>query len=300
MTDSPPDGKNCRIISLYHFVALSNLDQLQDEILALMRTHSIYGYCKIASEGINANLCGNDAQMKQFMQDFPIEVGDYHTTFASDQVFSHAKVQIKNQIVCIGADADPTRQKGTYVEPENWNNLILQEDVTLIDTRNFYEVCCGTFEGAIDPKTRNFSQFPEFIQQNLDVSKNKKVAMFCTGGIRCEKSTCYLLDQGFEEVYHLKGGIINYLKTIDKEKSKWEGECFVFDHRLAIGHDLESSPTLKHKCEMCHRCLTDEDLNRPEYEQYTSCHYCFPETSEITKSRARKNFVPDLKVEKIM
>jgi UPF0176 protein len=196
-------------------------------------------------------------------------------------------VKLKKEIVTIGVDGvDPNRQAGTYVEAKNWNALIADPDVLLIDTRNDYEVALGTFAGAADPRTSSFGEFPKFVGENLDPARHRKVAMFCTGGIRCEKASSYMQSQGFREVYHLKGGILKYLEEVPKEQSKWQGECFVFDHRVAVGHGLV--PT---ELEMCHGCrmpLDPADKFSELYEEGVSCPKCFASLSEKSKASARE------------
>jgi UPF0176 protein len=181
---------------------------------------------------------------------------------------------------------DPRARVGHYVAPEDWNALIRDPEVAVIDTRNDYEVAIGSFEGAIDPQTKSFGEFPEWWEQNKERFHNKKIAMFCTGGIRCEKSTNYLLGQGVEEVYHLKGGILKYLEEVPEEESTWQGDCFVFDARVSVGHGLREGPH-----ELCHGCrqpILPEDRARPEFEQGVSCHQCFDRTSADDKARFRE------------
>jgi UPF0176 protein len=197
------------------------------------------------------------------------------------------KVRIKREIVTMGQpDVDPRARVGNYVEPEDWNDLIQSEDVVLIDTRNDYEVAIGTFEGAIDPQTESFRDFPAWWEENRERFHNKRVAMFCTGGIRCEKSTNYLLGQGVEDVYHLKGGILRYLEETPQDQSTWQGECFVFDNRVSVGHGLEEGPHIL--CHGCRRPILPEDRTRPEYEEGVSCHLCVEETSDADKARFRE------------
>jgi UPF0176 protein len=184
------------------------------------------------------------------------------------------KVRVKKEIVSMGvADVDPARKSGTYVSPEQWNRLIERDDVRLIDTRNEYEVHMGRFEGAEDPQTQSFREFPSWADTHLDPAKDKHVAMYCTGGIRCEKATAYLLGKGFENVYHLDGGILNYLERVDREESAWRGECFVFDNRVSVDHDLAEGDY--EVCPACRMPLTEEDRVSPEFELHVSCPKCF-------------------------
>ena len=183
-------------------------------------------------------------------------------------------------------DVDPVARVGNYVDPADWNDLISAPDVAVIDTRNDYEVAIGTFEGAVDPQTKSFGEFPEWWEKNKHRFHNKKVAMFCTGGIRCEKSTNYLMGQGVEEVYHLKGGILKYLEEVPQEQSKWDGDCFVFDARVSVGHGLEEGPHIL--CHACRRPIVPEDKTHPAFEQGVSCHQCIDETTEEDKGRFRE------------
>jgi UPF0176 protein len=200
--------------------------------------------------------------------------------------FYRMKVKLKKEIVTLGVPGiSPKMKVGRYVEPEDWNDLILDPETVTIDTRNDYEYEVGTFKGAINPETKTFREFPEWVAQNLDPKKHKKVAMFCTGGIRCEKSTSYLLDQGFEEVYHLKGGVLNYFEEVPHTESTWEGECFVFDNRVTVNHKLE--PGEFDQCHACRRPITEEDKQRPEFVMGVQCHHCMNEHSEAQKERYR-------------
>ena len=201
--------------------------------------------------------------------------------------FGRMKVRLKKEIVTMGQpDVDPQARVGHYVEPAEWNALVRDPDTVVIDTRNDYEVAIGTFEGAVDPGTRSFGEFPAWWQANKDAYRGKRIAMFCTGGIRCEKSTNYLLNQGLNEVYHLKGGILRYLEDMPAEDSTWQGECFVFDNRVSVGHGLEQGP--HDLCHGCRRPILAEDRERPEYEAGVSCHHCIDETSAEDKARFRE------------
>src|SRR5690606_15378493 len=208
-------------------------------------------------------------------------------SYDSDMPFYRSKVKLKKEIVTMGVeDIDPTHIVGTYVKPKDWNALISDPDVTLIDTRNHYEVQIGTFKGAIDPNTTSFREFPEYSKKHLDPAKNKKVAMFCTGGIRCEKSTAYLKQQGFEEVYHLEGGILKYLEEVPEDESLWQGECFVFDNRVTVNHQLQ-----KGHYDQCHACrmpITEEDKQHSHYTPGVSCHHCYDKTNEEQRERFRE------------
>ena len=199
-------------------------------------------------------------------------------------LFFRMKVRLKNEIVTIGlADVDPRQKVGEYVKPKDWNNLISDPEVLLIDTRNDYEYEVGTFDGAINPNTNNFREFPQYIHTNFDPDKHKKIAMFCTGGIRCEKASSYLLDQGFEEVYHLEGGILKYFEDVEKQDSLWQGECFVFDQRVTVDHDLR--PGGFDQCHGCRRPISDNDKLSEKYLQGVSCPKCYDQLSEDQKKR---------------
>jgi UPF0176 protein len=204
---------------------------------------------------------------------------EHKESYADEHPFYRMKVRLKKEIVTLGVPGvSPTKQVGTYVKPEDWNALISDPDIILIDTRNDYEVDIGTFKGAVDPKTTTFREFPEYVAKNLDKTKHKKVAMFCTGGIRCEKASSFMMDQGFEEVYHLQGGILKYLETVPEEKSMWEGECFVFDQRVAVRHNLEVGEY--DQCYACRHPLSPAEMQSEQYAPGISCPYCYDKLSE--------------------
>ncbi|MCX5493229.1 rhodanese-related sulfurtransferase [Kaistia dalseonensis] len=241
-----------RVAALYQFVSLPDHQALQAPLLELCSGLGIKGTLLIAEEGINGTIAGTAEAIDGFLAALgsdPIYGGRFGAmeikfSGAVTMPFKRLKVKLRDEIVTLGKpQVDPTRRVGTYVEPEDWNALISDPDVLLIDTRNRFEVEMGSFAGAVDPETRKFSQFPEFVSRTLDPGKHKRVAMFCTGGIRCEKASSYLLAEGFEEVFHLKGGILKYLETVPEEESLWRGECFVFDERIALGHGLVQRPS---------------------------------------------------------
>src|SRR5690606_1787105 len=209
---------------------------------------------------------------------------DYKESFVDIQPFKRTKVKLKKEIVTMGVDGiDPKRIVGTYVEPQQWNDLISDPDVVLVDTRNQYEVEIGTFKNAVNPATDTFREFPEYVKQNLDPQKHKKVAMFCTGGIRCEKSTAYLKEQGFEEVFHLKGGILRYLEEVPEEQSLWRGECFVFDDRVTVNHKLEKGNY--DQCFACRLPITEQDKASAQYQPGISCPHCFEKQTAEQKAK---------------
>lgn len=241
---SGPLMKKIVIASFYKFVALNDYEALREPLLAKMQEIGIKGTIIFASEGINGSFGGTREQMELFYQfireDSRLADLNFKETFDDENPFEKSKVKLRKEIVTMGINnVDPLQSVGTYLSPEQWNELIQDPDVLLIDTRNDYEFELGTFKNAINPITDNFRNFPEYVQNELIDKKDKKIAMFCTGGIRCEKSTAYLKDLGFPEVYHLHDGILNYIENMPKEQSLWEGQCFVFDNRVAVDEHLE-------------------------------------------------------------
>ena len=209
---------------------------------------------------------------------------DHKESLDSELPFYRMKVKLKKEIVTMGREGiDPKMLVGHYVEPQDWNALITDPEVTVIDTRNHYECDIGSFEGAINPQTTTFKEMPAFVDQQLDPAKHKKVAMFCTGGIRCEKSTAYLLEQGFDEVYHLKGGILKYLEEVPAEKSLWQGECFVFDNRVAVDHDLNVGSY--DQCHGCRHPITEAQKSSPHYQRGVCCPLCYDQLTIDQKER---------------
>ena len=279
------------IAALYHFTHFPDPDALRPALHQLCRAQSVKGTLLLAQEGINGTIagpCGGVDAVLAHIRALPgCDDLEWKKATSGDPPFGKIKVRLKKEIVTMGQpDVDPRTCVGNYVEPEDWNDLIRSDDVVVIDTRNDYEVAIGTFEGAIDPNTASFRDFPAWWEENKDRFHNKRVAMFCTGGIRCEKSTNYLLGQGVEDVYHLKGGILRYLEEIPEEDSTWQGDCFVFDNRVSVGHGLVEGP---HKvCHGCRRSILPEDVKRTEYELGVSCHQCIDETSEADKMRFRE------------
>jgi UPF0176 protein len=278
------------VAALYHFTRFDDPDGLRPAIADLCAANGIRGTLLLAREGINGTVAGNREGIETLLAHLRALPGcaalEHKESSASQMPFNRMKVRLKREIVTMGQpDVDPSTGTGHYVEPEAWNALIESEDVAVIDTRNDYEVAIGTFKGAIDPQTKSFGEFPAWWQENKARFQNKRIAMFCTGGIRCEKSTNFLLGQGVEEVFHLKGGILKYLERIPEAQSTWDGECFVFDGRVSVGHGLKEG---KHKlCYACRRPLEPEDLRRAAYEPGVSCHHCLDETSDADKARFR-------------
>lgn len=276
------------ISALYHFVILDNHEELRQPLLDLMLEHEVKGTLLLAREGINGTVAGSqksiDTLLNWLKSDARLADLRHKSSFDDDMPFYRTRVKLKKEIVTMGVEGiDPNHVVGTYVKPEDWNALISDPDVTLIDTRNAYETSIGTFKNAVDPVTETFREFPDYVKQNLQPEKHKKVAMFCTGGIRCEKSTAYLKEQGFEEVYHLQGGILKYLENVPQEESLWEGECFVFDNRVSVDHSLE-----KGTYDQCHACrlpITENDKKSDKFIQGVSCHHCFDKKTETQRKR---------------
>ncbi|WP_210444725.1 rhodanese-related sulfurtransferase, partial [Vibrio crassostreae] len=239
----------------------------------VLEANQIRGTLLLASEGINGTVAGKresiDALLQWFKQDHRLADVVYKESFNEEQPFNRTKVKLKKEIVTMGVEGiDPRHVVGTYVKPNEWNALISDPDVILVDTRNDYEVDIGTFKNAVNPNTETFREFPQYVEENLDPKKHKKVAMFCTGGIRCEKSTAYMKEQGFDEVYHLEGGILKYLEEVPEEESMWEGDCYVFDGRVAVNHQLEKSGY--DVCNACRLPITDEDKASEHFEKGVS------------------------------
>ena len=279
------------IAALYHFTRFEDADALRPVVRALCNEQDVKGTILFANEGVNGTIAGPRAGIDAVvahLRSLPGCAGlEWKESFAEKQIFGKIKVRLKREIVTMGQpDVDPLSAVGNYVQAKDWNDLIAQDDVVVIDTRNDYEVAIGTFDGAIDPETSTFGQFPAWWEANKDRFHNKKVAMFCTGGIRCEKSTNYLLGQGVDDVYHLKGGILKYLEEVPEAQSTWQGDCFVFDNRVSVGHGLKiGEHTL---CHACRRPLFPEDMKRAEFTVGVSCHQCVDETSDSDKERFRE------------
>ena len=279
------------VAALYHFTRFDDPAALQGPLLDLCKSKGVMGTLLLAKEGVNGTIAGDRAGIDAVLAHLRALPGcanlEWKESTATVAPFHRMKVRLKKEIVTMGQpDVDPVARVGNYVDPADWNDLISAPDVAVIDTRNDYEVAIGTFEGAVDPQTKSFGEFPEWWEKNKHRFHNKKVAMFCTGGIRCEKSTNYLMGQGVEEVYHLKGGILKYLEEVPQEQSKWDGDCFVFDARVSVGHGLEEGPHIL--CHACRRPIVPEDKTHPAFEQGVSCHQCIDETTEEDKGRFRE------------
>lgn len=279
------------VSTFYRFVELSGLEQLRDDLVCAGERLDLCGSIILAPEGINATIAGRQPNLREFMARLrgmaPFAGLEEKISAADKEPFYRFKVRIKKEIVTLGVpEINAAKDAGTYVSPEEWNRLIQREDVVVIDTRNNYEVHIGQFAGAVDPGTESFRQFPQWVDQNLDPQKNPKVAMYCTGGIRCEKATALLKARGFAEVYHLRGGILKYLEEVPPEASLWEGECFVFDGRVGLGHGLEQGEHVL--CAGCQYPLNPEDLTHPSYEAGVVCRHCEEGTSEKAKASRRE------------
>jgi UPF0176 protein len=279
------------VCALYRFVRLENYEALREPLLALMEQYDVRGTLLLANEGVNGTIAGSrqgiDAVVAWLRSDDRLAPLDTKESLHDELPFKRSKVKLKKEIVTLGVQGiDPNRVVGTYVEPKDWNALISDPDVVLIDTRNQYEVDVGTFKGAVSPVTETFRQFPDYVKEHLDPQKNKKVAMFCTGGIRCEKSTAFLKEQGFDEVYHLKGGILKYLEEVPENETLWQGECFVFDDRVTVDHKLQKGHYSL--CNACRLPITEEDKQHEQYEQGVSCPHCFGTHSDEQIARFRE------------
>jgi UPF0176 protein len=267
------------IAAFYKFVRLDDYPNRRQPLLHLCQHHQIKGTILLAAEGINATISGTrssiDAILAYLKADPCLIDLEHKESIATKSPFDRLKVRLKQEIVTFGIPTvNPANLVGTYVKPQDWNELIANPEVLVIDTRNQYEVEIGTFKGAIDPHTDSFNEFPKYVSTHLDPQQHKQIAMFCTGGIRCEKATSYLLSQGFEHVYHLQGGILKYLEEIPATESQWAGECFVFDDRVAITHGLQ--PGTHQRCWGCGNPIAPADLTDPHYEPGICCARCYP------------------------
>jgi len=281
--------------AFYKFVELPDFNELKAPLLAVCEANAVKGLILLAAEGINSTIAGPAAGVHAVLaylrHDPRLADLQHKEAWSSKSPFYRMKVRLKREIVTLGVpDVNPGRMAGTYVKPQDWNALISDPDVVVVDTRNDYEVGIGSFAGAIDPAIKSFAQLPHWVKQapalNLASGKKPKVAMFCTGGIRCEKSTAYLRAQGFEEVYHLEGGILKYLETVPEAQSLWQGQCFVFDERVSVGHGLVPGP--HGLCRACRQPLDDTDMASPQFEAGVSCPKCHATTRQTQKNSARE------------
>ena len=285
----------CIVVSFYKFFQIENTLEFQKSLKLIFEDTSIKGTILVAHEGVNGTICGKVYDVNKILNQFWLikDLTDLEPKYSltNTMPFFRMKIKLKKEIVTLGIDnISPNKMVGHYVKPENWNELIEDKNVLLIDTRNEYEVSIGSFENAVNPNIKNFREFPEWVSNNLlnDKAKikNKKIAMFCTGGIRCEKSTSYLKSIGFNEVYHLDGGILKYLEKTPEDKSKWNGSCFVFDYRVSLKHDLKVGDY-----DMCYACrmpISDADKNNEYFIQGESCHHCYNASSVKQKERFKE------------
>ncbi len=279
------------VAAFYKFVPLANIVAIRDNLLPRLKALGAKGSVLLAEEGVNGTVAAKTEVLADVIAAIEQATGsaplDYKTSHAERLPFLRLKVRLKKEIVTIGpVKANPNEVVGEYVDPQDWNALISDPDVIIVDTRNDYEYRVGTFRGAIDPHTDSFSQFPGWVRQNLHNMKGKKIATFCTGGIRCEKATSFMRMEGFEKVYHLKGGILKYLEVIPKEESLWDGACYVFDERVAVGHGLVPSDFTT-----CHGCLmpvSPEERLSPKYEEGVCCPACADSLTDVQKASNRE------------
>ncbi|KAB1088027.1 rhodanese-related sulfurtransferase [Neorhizobium galegae] len=279
------------VAALYHFARFDRYESFREPLQAFCDENGIKGTLLIAREGINGTVAGSDTAISgllAYLRAQPEFAGlEHKESRASKMPFLRMKVRPKKEIVTMGVeDIDPKRIVGTYVEPKDWNALISDPETIVIDTRNDYETAIGIFKGAVDPQTKTFREFPDWVKNNPGLHNKPKIAMYCTGGIRCEKATAFMKEQGFDEVFHLKGGILKYLEEVPAEESLWEGACFVFDERVSVEHGLKEG---NHK--LCHACrspITAEEVTSPHYEEGVSCSTCYPTRTEEDRDRYRQ------------
>ena len=279
------------VCALYHFVSIGDEVMLQQSLLNLLKINEVRGTLLVAAEGINGTVAGTAAGIKNLQaflsSDGRFDQITYKFSTAKEMPFPRTRVKLKKEIVTMGVtDIDPRQIVGTYVKAKEWNELISDPEVTVIDTRNEYEVLIGTFKNAINPHTESFREFPEFAEAELNPEKHKKIAMFCTGGIRCEKSTAFLKAKGFDEVFHLEGGILKYLEDVPSKESLWQGECFVFDDRVTVDHDLK--PGSYDQCHACRMPINNTDKKSNAYVKGISCSHCIDRKTDADRARFRE------------
>lgn len=279
------------IAALYHFTRFDDPAALRGPLMGLCADMGVRGSLLLAREGVNGTIAGSADGIDAVLAHLRALNGcaglEHKVSYADAMPFGRMKVKLKREIVTMGKpDVDPTAQVGSYVAPQDWNALIASDDVAVIDTRNDYEVGIGTFLGAVDPNIRSFRDFPQWWEQNRDAYRGKRIAMFCTGGIRCEKSTNYLLSQGVNEVFHLKGGILKYLEEVPEQQSLWNGQCYVFDGRVSVGHGLTPGPY--DTCHACRRPISADDKASPLYERGACCPACADEYTSADRDRFRE------------
>jgi UPF0176 protein len=285
------ESNNVVVLALYKFVHLPDYIELKIPLLQYCKKLNLFGTILLAEEGINGTIAGDRSGIDNLLiyleQDIRFTAMECKESATDEIPFHRMKVKLKKEIVSMGvATIVPEEKTGTRVKPEDWNTVISDPEVLLIDTRNQYEVDIGTFKNALSPEAETFRDFPEYVDSKLDPEKQKRVAMFCTGGIRCEKASAYLLEKGFEEVYQLDGGILKYLEDIEQADSLWEGECFVFDGRVAVNHELE--PGIYAQCYACRRPVSPEQMTSDKYEEGVSCPHCFDTLSEDKRAAVKE------------
>ena len=279
------------ILTFYQFADFPEFEDWKPKLADFGEKHGILGTIILASEGINATISGPEKGVERFMKEIRNDPRfskmPSRECLSERTTFYRLRINLRKEIVTLGDPSiSPAKVAGKYVEPEDWNDLLEDPDVILVDTRNDYEVALGTFDGAQDPNTQTFRQWPKFVEENLKKQDKRKVAMFCTGGIRCEKASSHLLENGYDEVYHLKGGILNYLEKVDPAQSKWKGECFIFDHRVSVTHGLKDG-----EAKLCFGCrwpLQKDDLRSPQYEEGVSCPRCSSSLNEEKRASLRE------------
>ncbi len=278
------------VFAFYRFTAIADPAAMRQSLLQSAGEHNLRGTLLLAEEGVNGTLAGDRSQIEIFLDRMADTLEIHRITgrwsYAETPPFRKFRIKLRKEIVTLGRpDLNPARQTGNHVGPDEWNRLLARDDVVLIDTRNTYEIEIGTFPGALNPATKNFREFPEFVARHKDEWRDKPVAMFCTGGIRCEKASALLIEEGVNQVYQLEGGILAYLEAQDDEDSLWDGECFVFDARVAVDETLE--PGHHVQCHACRRPVAPEDLAHEHYEEGLSCPACFGSISEEKRAALR-------------
>ena len=287
----PAEQRERLVVALYRFVTLEDYAELKAPLLSVCQQAEVRGTLLLAREGINGTISGTrlgiQSVIEWLLKDTRFKGLDWKESFHTADPFHRMKVKLKREIVTMGVDhIDPSVCVGRYATPAQWNALVDDPECLVIDTRNDYEVAIGSFKGAVNPSTKSFRDFPQWVRDNLRPGEHKKIAMFCTGGIRCEKSTSFLLSEGFAEVWHLKGGILNYLEEIPESESRWEGECFVFDSRVAVDHRL-----LKGRFDQCYACrhpITEEEKASRHFEKGVSCPHCYAQLTQDREARLRE------------
>lgn len=284
------DSNEILVATLYKFFKVNDLVALQDQLYAICNKNNVMGTILIANEGVNGTISAKPREIEKTLisiqKDDRFSEIEIKYSSTNKQPFHKMRVRLKKEIVTIGLpEINPNKTVGTYVKPEEWNDIISDPDVILIDTRNKFEIKIGSFKNALDPRTTSFRDFPEWVKKFKQdkTNTNKKIAMYCTGGIRCEKASSLMKEEGFNEVYHLQGGILKYLEQVEKEKSLWEGECFVFDDRVCLTENLEVGSYKM--CFACRMPITEDELNDDRYEEGISCLYCYDKTTKDKKER---------------